>query len=71
MNARQRGALVTGANRGLGLETSRQLLAKGLTVVMAGRDEAALARAHAGLANDEQSPAEIVPHGRHRPAQHR
>ena len=38
-------ALVTGANRGLGYETSRQLLAKGLRVVLAGRDERALARA--------------------------
>ena len=41
-NAEARVALVTGANRGLGFETSRQLLAKGLTVVLAGRDEAAL-----------------------------
>jgi len=31
-------ALVTGANRGMGLETSRQLLARGLRVVMCGRD---------------------------------
>jgi NAD(P)-dependent dehydrogenase (short-subunit alcohol dehydrogenase family) len=38
-------ALVTGANRGLGLETSRQLLAKGLDVVLTGRDERALQRA--------------------------
>jgi NAD(P)-dependent dehydrogenase (short-subunit alcohol dehydrogenase family) len=53
-------ALVTGANRGLGLETSRQLLAKGLTVVMAGRDESALARARAELRKDEQSRAVIV-----------
>jgi NAD(P)-dependent dehydrogenase (short-subunit alcohol dehydrogenase family) len=60
MDARQRVALVTGANRGLGLETSRQLLAKGLTVVMAGRDEAALARARAELGKDEQSRAVIV-----------
>jgi NAD(P)-dependent dehydrogenase (short-subunit alcohol dehydrogenase family) len=60
MAARQRVALVTGANRGLGLETSRQLLAKGLTVVMAGRDEAALARARAELKKDEQSRAVIV-----------
>jgi NAD(P)-dependent dehydrogenase (short-subunit alcohol dehydrogenase family) len=57
MDARQRVALVTGANRGLGLETSRQLLAKGMTVVMAGRDEAALARARTGLGKHEQSRA--------------
>ena len=42
--ATPRVALVTGANRGIGLETSRQLLAKGLTVILAGRDEAALER---------------------------
>src|ERR1043166_10098664 len=38
-------ALVTGANRGLGLEIARQLLAQGLRVVLAGRDEAATHRA--------------------------
>jgi NAD(P)-dependent dehydrogenase (short-subunit alcohol dehydrogenase family) len=32
-NGEPRVALITGANRGLGFETSRQLLAKGLTVV--------------------------------------
>ena len=42
-------ALVTGANRGLGLETARQLLARGLRVVMAGRDQAAVERARSGL----------------------
>ena len=42
-------ALVTGANRGLGLEASRQLLAQGLKVVLAGRDEHALDRAAATL----------------------
>ena len=31
-------ALVTGANRGLGLETSRQLFDRGLRVVITGRD---------------------------------
>ena len=51
---------MTGANRGLGLETSRQLLAKGLTVVMAGRDEAALGRKRATLSKDEQSRAVII-----------
>lgn len=38
-------ALVTGANRGLGFETSRQLLGKGLKVVLTGRDDGALDRA--------------------------
>jgi NAD(P)-dependent dehydrogenase (short-subunit alcohol dehydrogenase family) len=60
MNARQRIALVTGANRGLGLETSRQLVAKGLTVVMAGRDEAALMWARATFGKDEQSRAVLL-----------
>jgi NAD(P)-dependent dehydrogenase (short-subunit alcohol dehydrogenase family) len=69
VNARQRVALVTGANRGLGLETSRQLLARGLTVVMAGRDEAALERARRELQEEDQRRAMIVrmdvtdPHG--------
>jgi NAD(P)-dependent dehydrogenase (short-subunit alcohol dehydrogenase family) len=42
-------ALVTGANRGLGLETARQLLAQGLRVVMSGRDQGALERARRSL----------------------
>lgn len=42
-------ALVTGANRGLGLETARQLLARGLRVAMTGRDEAAVERARRNL----------------------
>ena len=50
----ERVALVTGANRGLGFETSRQLLAKGLTVVLAGRDDAALERARRTLPQSEQ-----------------
>ncbi|HME68289.1 MAG TPA: SDR family NAD(P)-dependent oxidoreductase, partial [Myxococcota bacterium] len=37
---RKRIALVTGANRGLGFETSRQLARLDLKVVMAARDEA-------------------------------
>jgi NAD(P)-dependent dehydrogenase (short-subunit alcohol dehydrogenase family) len=41
----KRVALVTGANRGLGLETSRQLLRRGMCVAMTGRDEAATQRA--------------------------
>ena len=53
-NREQRVALVTGANRGLGLETSRQLLAKGLRVVLTGRDDAALERAYLALPEHEQ-----------------
>jgi NAD(P)-dependent dehydrogenase (short-subunit alcohol dehydrogenase family) len=45
-------ALVTGANRGLGLETARQLLDRGLRVAMAGRDPAATERARRGLGDD-------------------
>jgi len=47
-------ALVTGANRGLGFETSRQLLAKGLRVVLAGRDDRALKRAVGELKADPE-----------------
>ena len=53
-------ALVTGANRGLGLETSRQLLDRGLNVVLTGRDQGALERASRGLGHDEKR-AMVVP----------
>src|SRR6185312_7145385 len=42
-------ALVTGANRGLGLETCRALLRLGLRVVMTGRDEEAIQRARSEI----------------------
>src|SRR3954463_965329 len=58
---RGRAPLVTGANRGLGLETSRQLLAQGLRVVLAGRDQAALERVHRALPEDERGRASTVP----------
>jgi NAD(P)-dependent dehydrogenase (short-subunit alcohol dehydrogenase family) len=45
-------ALVTGANRGLGLETCRQLLERGMRVVMTGRDERALERARERLGSN-------------------
>jgi len=48
-------ALVTGANRGLGLEIARQLLAQGLRVVLTGRDEAATRRALESLGVAGQS----------------
>lgn len=59
-NGEPRVALVTGANRGLGFETSRQLLAKGLTVVLTGRDDAALERARRTLAEPEPGRAMTV-----------
>ena len=56
-NDHVRVALVTGANRGLGFETACQLLAKGLVVVLAGRDIDALERARGTLGADDRGRA--------------
>ncbi|MBN2430898.1 MAG: SDR family oxidoreductase [Acidobacteria bacterium] len=48
----RRVALVTGANRGLGLEISRQLADRDIAVVMAAREEDKGRRAVAGLAGE-------------------
>jgi NAD(P)-dependent dehydrogenase (short-subunit alcohol dehydrogenase family) len=53
-------ALVTGANRGLGFETARQLLANSLSLVLAGRDVAALERAGRTLSELDQRRAITV-----------
>lgn len=52
-------ALITGANRGIGLETARQLLKKGMHVVISGRDETKLAEALKDL-KAENSEVEMV-----------
>src|SRR4249920_74832 len=45
-------ALVSGANRGIGLEVSRRLAAEGMAVVMGGRDEARVSAAAETLEGD-------------------
>jgi NAD(P)-dependent dehydrogenase (short-subunit alcohol dehydrogenase family) len=49
MTTQQRVALVTGANRGIGLEISRRLAARGHVVLMSGRDLAAVEQAAAAV----------------------
>jgi len=52
---RPRVALVTGANRGMGLETCRQLLDRGMRVVMTARETTAVERAARDLAHDSRN----------------
>jgi NAD(P)-dependent dehydrogenase (short-subunit alcohol dehydrogenase family) len=48
-------AFVTGANRGIGLEVSRQLLSRGYRVIAAARDESSLQEAARELSSDKLS----------------
>ncbi|MGI5238481.1 SDR family NAD(P)-dependent oxidoreductase [Dactylosporangium sp. CA-139066] len=50
MGTEERVALVTGANRGIGLEVTRRLAERGWTVLLGARSAAKGARAAAGLA---------------------
>lgn len=59
MNYEREIAVVTGANRGLGLETVRRLAASGRKVVLTSRDPAAGAEAARGL---EQQGLQVVNH---------
>lgn len=52
MMPKERIALVTGANRGLGLETSRQLARKGIKVLMGSRNESRGNKAAGKLASE-------------------
>ena len=49
--AERRVALVTGANRGIGLEVARQLAARDIMTILSGRDAGKAADAAATLAN--------------------
>jgi len=59
MNTATRIALVTGANRGIGLETVRQLAAAGVHTLLAGRDLGRAEQAAAGL-QAEGLPVEAI-----------
>jgi len=59
MNATQKVALVTGATRGIGTETVRQLAEKGVLTLLAGRD-AGRAEAAAKKLKDEGLPVESI-----------
>jgi NAD(P)-dependent dehydrogenase (short-subunit alcohol dehydrogenase family) len=58
-------AVVTGGSRGIGFAVARALVREGCSVVISGRDEAALAQAAARI--DEEIPASLRSSRHHRP----
>lgn len=67
-------AIVTGANRGIGLEVTRQLAEKGITVILGARD---FEKGKAATETFVNKGLQVIPkkldvtdHAQHRPASH-
>ncbi len=60
LELRDKGAIVTGASRGIGFETARLLCREGARVVISGRDENNLQKAAEACERESADPAESV-----------
>lgn len=56
----QKTVLITGANKGIGLEIARQLLTQGCSVIISGRDNEKLAKAKAELQKEHHQPGIMI-----------
>ncbi|MBK9151572.1 MAG: SDR family NAD(P)-dependent oxidoreductase [Saprospiraceae bacterium] len=56
----QKTVLVTGANKGIGLEIARQLLTRGCSVIISGRDSEKLATAKVELQKENHEPGILI-----------